>query len=237
MGAERIDPPGREGVFLSWAAGQPLNRRSTTEKAMKLLLFSDVHCSESHCRALVEKSSSVDIVVGAGDIGLVRQGLNRTISILKEIQKPTILVPGNSESREELEAACQDWQQAIVLHDTGVELMGHSFFGVGGGIPVTPFGAWSYDFTEEEAAHMLLNCPRSSILVTHSPPYGVVDLSSAGRRCGSRAIRRSIEENPPVLCVCGHIHESAGEQGCIDNTPIINAGPEGLVWELENEAA
>ncbi|RJP78650.1 MAG: serine/threonine protein phosphatase [Desulfobacteraceae bacterium] len=199
---------------------------------MKLLLFSDVHCSMEHCRELVRKSSTVDLVIAAGDMGLVRKGLRETIEALQGIEKPTVLVPGNSESREELEEACQGWEQATVLHGSGIELLGIRFWGVGGGIPVTPFGDWSYDFTEQEAARMLSGCPQGGVLITHSPPKGAVDISGSGQRFGSQAIREAILEKEPILCVCGHIHESAGNHEKIGNTIVVNAGPKGIVWEV-----
>ena len=65
---------------------------------MKLLLFSDVHCDIQRCEKLVQRSESVDVVIGAGDIGLLRKGLKKTIAVLRQIRKPTVLVPGNSES-------------------------------------------------------------------------------------------------------------------------------------------
>jgi len=199
---------------------------------MKLLLFSDVHCSMEHCRELVQKSLSVDLVIGAGDLGLVREGLRETIEALKEIQRPTILVPGNSESQEELEDACQNWEYATVLHGSGIELLGIKWYGVGGGIPVTPFGDWSYDFTEQEATQMLTGCPHGGVLITHSPPKGAVDISSAGQSFGSQAIRETIIEKNPLLCVCGHIHESAGNHAKIGSTSVVNAGPNGILWEI-----
>ncbi|MDX1629873.1 MAG: metallophosphoesterase family protein, partial [Fulvivirga sp.] len=106
---------------------------------MKLLLFSDVHCNKSHCKRLVAQANSVDMVVGAGDFGAMRRGIAKTIQYLKPINRPTVLVPGNAESYEELIAACSDWQQAHVLHGSGVKLLDTAFFGIGGGIPVTPF--------------------------------------------------------------------------------------------------
>lgn len=199
---------------------------------MKLLLFSDVHCDLQQCEKLLKLSQSVDAVVAAGDIGLVRKGLKKTIAVLQSITKPTILVPGNSESFEELQDACAGWKTAHVLHGTGVQVQGRHFFGVGGGIPVTPFGDWSYDFTEKEAEKMLDTCPPGCILVTHSPPKGAVDVSSTGQSFGSQAIRRAVVMKTPVLCVCGHIHESAGKEAWIENTPVVNAGPRGIVWEL-----
>ncbi len=200
---------------------------------MKLLLFSDVHCSADHCNELVRKSTSADIVIGAGDFGIIREGLETTIKMLQPIQKPTILVPGNSESLEELEKACRNWESANVLHGSGVELSGIKFYGVGGGIPITPFGDWSYDFNEKEARKLLLDCPSSSVLVTHSPPKGAVDISSSGQRFGSQAILETIVEKKPLLCVCGHIHESSGRSEKIGETPVVNAGPNGIFWEVE----
>jgi hypothetical protein len=78
---------------------------------------------------------------------------------LREAGKPPVLVAGNNESTEELMEACQDWREAHVLHGSAVTLGGVVFFGLGGGVPVTPFGAWSYDLTEEQAARLLVSCP------------------------------------------------------------------------------
>jgi Icc-related predicted phosphoesterase len=200
---------------------------------MKLLLFSDVHCSEALCKELVRKSDSADIVIGAGDFGLVRKGLIETIDILKDIQKPCVLVPGNSESFEELESACKDWKTAHVIHGSGVDILGKTFFGIGGGIPVTPFGDWSVDYTEDQARQMLLNCTEGNILVTHSPPKGALDISSTGQNFGSQAVREVILEKKPVLCVCGHIHESGGKSATLGNTPVVNAGPNGMFWKID----
>ena len=199
---------------------------------MKLLLFSDVHCSVRHCQALVAAAEEVDLVVGAGDLGNVRSGLERTVAVLRRIQRPTVLVPGNNESYDELVEACLDWPSALVLHGSGTELLGRKFYGVGGGIPVTPFGNWSYDFDEAEAERLLADCPPQAVLVTHSPPAGVVDVSSSGQSLGSQAIRRAVLERKPALCVCGHIHGSGGRRDWLGETPVVNAGPDGVVWTL-----
>jgi hypothetical protein len=126
---------------------------------MKLLLFSDVHCDADACRRLVDLASASDVVIGAGDFARQRRGLEPVIDILRAITCPAVLVPGNGESAEELRTACSAWPSATVLHGSGTTIGGVPFFGIGGGIPVTPFGAWSYDFTEEQAAGLLADCP------------------------------------------------------------------------------
>lgn len=199
---------------------------------MKLLLFSDVHVSKHHCERLVPMANKADIIIGAGDFGSLRAGIEKTINWLKTITKPAILVPGNAESYEELVSACSEWPSAIVLHGDEVELTGVYFFGLGGGIPVTPFGSWSYDFTEEEAENLLGPCTENAVLITHSPPKGILDVSSRGQHLGSEAVRNLIEQKSPRLVVCGHIHESGGKIDKLGNTVIVNAGPLGMYYDL-----
>ena len=199
---------------------------------MRLLLFSDLHCDVAAASRLVERSRDFDVLVGAGDFAIMRRGLERTIEVLRAIDKPVVVVPGNGESDVELAAACRGWPSAHVLHGSGVTIRGVRFHGLGGGVPVTPFGDWSFDFTEDQAAAMLEGCPPGGVLVSHSPPRGAVDVSAKGADLGSVAVRRAVEEKRPALVVCGHIHDSAGQSAEIGDTVVINAGPGGVEWDL-----
>lgn len=199
---------------------------------MKLLLFSDVHENRRHCNNLVEMAENVDVVIGAGDFGSFRKGIKETISYLKDITKPTIVVPGNAESYEELSKACKTWTSAYVLHGSGIDLNGTHFYGLGAAVPVTPFGSWSYDITESEAEQLLKNCPEDAVLVSHSPPKGILDRSSSGQSLGSITVRNFIDQKSPKLVVCGHIHESGGQKEELNKTTIINAGPRGMYFEI-----
>lgn len=200
---------------------------------MRLLLFSDLHASASAARELVERARTVDVVVGAGDFGNVRRQVRVGLEILRSIDKPAVLVAGNNESTQELVDACRDWPSAQVLHGSGVTIAGVSFFGIGGGIPVTPFGSWSYDFTEDQAAELLRACPPRGVLVSHSPPKGAVDRDGAGRSLGSEAVRNAVLRLRPRLVVCGHIHASGGGHEVLAATPVVNAGPIGIEWSLD----
>ena len=199
---------------------------------MKLLVFSDLHSDFRMASQLVELARRVDVVVGAGDYCIARRGLSDIIKPLSRIIKPTVLVPGNSETDAELQDACDSWENVHVLHGSQVDIDGVSFYGIGGGIPITPFGSWSYDFTEDQALQLLRECPPGGVLVSHSPPKGILDLSSDGRHLGSQAVRDTLEMRKPNLVVCGHIHGSAGQTDRFGQTTVINAGPQGIVWDF-----
>ena len=199
---------------------------------MKVLATSDLHRDLRTARALVEKSRSVDAGVIAGDLATARRGLKEIVDVLSAIDTPTVIVPGNSETDVELRDACRGWPEANVLHGGSVRIGGVEFFGLGAAVPITPFGAWSFDLSEEEAARLLLKCPEGAVLVSHSPPYGCCDRDSGGRHLGSRSILKTVTEKKPQLVICGHIHGDWGERSEIGGTPIVNAGPEGVVVEV-----
>jgi Icc-related predicted phosphoesterase len=204
---------------------------------MKLLLFSDLHASAAAARHLVERAAAADVLVGAGDFATMRRHLAVCIEVLSAVEKPVVLVAGNNESTEELAAACRQWPAAHVLHGSGVTVGGTQFYGIGGGIPVTPFGSWSYDFTEEQAHSLLAGCPAGCVLISHSPPHGAVDRTSTGHHVGSTAVRDAIVRLAPALVVCGHIHDSSGQQALVGTSPVVNAGPEGIDWVLDIDPA
>jgi uncharacterized protein len=192
---------------------------------MRLLAFSDIHRDLRQAARLAERAGDVDVVIAAGDFASVHRGLEELIDMLVVVETPTVLVPGNNETDSALRAACRGWAAARVLHGEGTEIDGVPFFGLGAGVPVTPWD-WSFDLTEEEAADRLAACPEGAVLVVHSPPRGYVD---GKRHLGSEAILRTIEVKQPRVVVCGHIHEAAGEEARVGATPVVNAGPEGTV--------
>jgi len=198
---------------------------------MKLLLCSDIHCDEAAAARLVELSADADVLVCAGDLAVMRQGLQGTVDVLSAAPVPTVLVAGNGESAEELQAACAGWKGAHVLHGTGCEIDGVPFWGVGGAIPVTPFGAWSYDIDDVEAEVLLEDCPSGGVLVTHSPPLGHVD-TAGGQHLGSKVILDAIRRAKPKLTVCGHIHGCWEQESRVGDTRVVNAGPRGVWAEI-----
>ena len=198
---------------------------------MRLLAFSDLHCDLDQAARLVEAAADADVVVGAGDFASIHDGLGSTIDALAAIDAPTVLVPGNNETEAALREAAAAWPAATVLHGGATEIEGVPFFGLGAGVPITPWD-WSFDLSDAEAAELLAGCPEDAVLVVHSPPRGHVDRSGAGDSLGSTAILEAIEAKRPRLAVCGHIHESWGTESRLGPTRIVNLGPAGTWFDL-----
>jgi uncharacterized protein len=198
---------------------------------VRVLAFSDLHRDLDQATSLVERSSEADAVIAAGDFASIHKGLEETIDALKPISVPTVLVPGNNETEDALRAACDGWGAASVLHGQGTEIDGRQFFGLGAGIPITPWD-WSFDLDEEQARERLADCPEGAVLVVHSPPKGHCDTSSSGDHLGSESILEAIESKRPPLAVCGHIHEAWGAEDEVGPTTVINLGPSGRLIDV-----
>ena len=199
---------------------------------MRVLAFSDLHRDLGRAADLVERSADADVVVGAGDFASIHEGLDETIGALAPIEAPTVLVPGNNETANALREAAAAWPAATVLHGEHADIAGRTFFGLGAGIPITPWD-WSFDLSDDEATAALEDCPDGAVLVLHSPPYGHCDVSGAGDHLGSQALAAAIERLNPPLAVCGHIHESWGERSRIGETEVANLGPDGAFFDVD----
>jgi uncharacterized protein len=198
---------------------------------VRLLAFSDLHCDLSQAATLVAKSREADAVAAVGDLATVHRGLERTVSELAAIRCPAVLVPGNNETEDELRDAASGWEAATILHGERAEVEGVEFFGLGAGIPTTPWD-WSFDLDEDEARTALEPCPDGCVLLVHSPPFGHCDSPSNGGHLGSRAIAEAVEEHRPSVVLCGHIHESWGQESTIGPSRILNLGPWGAYIDL-----
>jgi len=92
-----------------------------------------------------------------------------------------------------------------------------------------------------DANRVLDRFGKLDILVTHVPPYGVLDRvesktippSWVGRHAGSRAILEYIHRQQPGYVFCGHIHESEGFEK-VGRSQVYNLGVGGYrIIELE----
>jgi Icc-related predicted phosphoesterase len=117
----------------------------------------------------------------------------------------------------------------VALDGRGVVIGDVGFFGVSAG-PKSPLHT-PYEITEEQIAERIeagyaeaKNC-RVKVFCPHAPPKDTTcDRIHSGLHVGSTAVRAFIEREQPDLVLCGHIHESRGED-LIGKTRVVNPGP------------
>jgi len=197
---------------------------------MKILAFVDTHGNLNAIKRLLEKGQNVDLLVCAGDISNFGHNLKESISKLKKLNKPMLIIHGNHESEEQIKEISKDFKWIVNLHKGSYQLGDYCFFGYGGG------GFAMQDIEYEQVAQKFkktLNKKIKVVIVTHGPPYGTkCDLLPYQGYRGCRSYTKIDKDIKPVLHVCGHLHETACVRDRIGDTLVINPGAEGKIIRL-----
>lgn len=77
-------------------------------------------------------------------------------------------------------------------------------------VPALP--NWAFHADDEQLQAAVDAIPEGTDLwLQHGPPFGILDaLWRNGQHVGSRQLLRALDDKPPQVLVCGHIHEAAG---------------------------
>ncbi|KAF9044976.1 Metallo-dependent phosphatase-like protein, partial [Panaeolus papilionaceus] len=80
------------------------------------------------------------------------------------------------------------------------------------GSPWSPeFCDWAFGYPRDETAVKIARqIPECDILLTHSPPFSILDKTHSGEQVGCEALLERIKELRPRLSLFGHIHEGRG---------------------------
>jgi len=195
---------------------------------MKLLCLSDIHGDKARLKAVLPDADGMDAVVLAGDLTHLGgyEDARELLAPLFDLGLPLLAVAGNMEHEGVRRYIAE---KEIDLHGRGVVMDGVGFLGLGGGTP-SPFTS-PWEITDDEARPLLAAGYAAvaeapvKVLVSHSPPRGTkLDRSFFGKHVGSQAVRDFIDGGAVDLCVCGHIHEAAGEER-LGKTLCVNLGP------------
>ena len=190
---------------------------------MKIVCISDTHGQH---RALTLPKG--DMVIHAGDI-TTRGRKDQVHDFLnwyaKLDFKYKIFIAGNhdfffeKESPEEISNLIP--AGIIYLNDSGIEIEGLKIWG-------SPIQPWFYDWAfnrqrgAEIKAHWDLIPNNIDILITHGPPYGLLDLTIRREHVGCLDLLNKIRAIKPKTHVFGHIHEAYGKHESLGTT-FINA--------------
>ncbi len=184
-----------------------------------MFLASDIHGSAGKLKSALERES-FDLIILAGDLS--NGSMKDVRRILRGAKSfgSVLFVPGNMDPPSLL--GVDEVEGCPNLHGR-VRSLEMKFGGIGGG-NISPFNT-PIELGEEEIGDILSRLGRIDVLVSHMPPYSTkLDVIRSGAHVGSRALREYIERAQPLLCLCGHIHESPGIDR-IGRTVLINAGP------------
>ena len=94
------------------------------------------------------------------------------------------------------------------LEDNSIEILGLKIYGT----PVQPpFNNWAFNRKEETLQKYWDNIPEGlDVLLTHCPPYGIMDKTGNSEHIGSKSLLKRIEEVRPTFSVYGHNHSEHG---------------------------
>ncbi len=140
---------------------------------------------------------------------------------------------GNHDDPDELRVLCQHWEHVHFSHGNSVIINGITFFGLGGETPNREKAPWSFSLSDQSAKELLSRCPKHSILITHTPPYGHCDQQNDGTHEGSQTITNLLQEKSLIGHFCGHIHAAWGNSSEINHCKIYNLGPSANWFELK----
>ncbi|WP_300435825.1 metallophosphatase domain-containing protein [Christiangramia sp.] len=175
---------------------------------MRLICLADTH-NFHHDIAI----PTGDILIHAGDCtdGGTR---NETEDFLRwfsgQPHKYKILVPGNHDFYFEKAAYLKKIPDNIhLLIDKGLTIEGLEFWGS----PMTP-GSGNWAFNRERGMpirnHWNLIPKKTDFLITHTPPYGILDEISSGVKLGCEELKQILNTIKPKYHLFGHIHYAAG---------------------------
>jgi Icc-related predicted phosphoesterase len=187
---------------------------------MRVLASADIHGEHGVYRWLVQKADEVeaDLIILAGDLLGSPEGLDaveaagradaaRVTGILNGTRVPVLFVMGNEDCLE-LEPTGNGIRS---IHNERFELGDASFVGYQYSLP---FKGGIFEKPEDEIGADLDRLERlvdeSTILVTHSPAYGILDIGMMDTHSGSRSILELIQKRKPRAHIHGHIHEQFG---------------------------
>jgi Icc-related predicted phosphoesterase len=202
---------------------------SSRADPVRLVLLSDTHGQHRNLQV-----PDGDILFHAGDATFFSRSRDSVLDfnrcLLRLPHKRKILIAGN----HDFKFADPKWRGLItgatLLMNEATEAEGLTVWGS----PLTPENFESFGATNEaDCGRIFSQMPAGTdIVITHGPPFGILDLAGSGRvHQGCGHLLSAIRRVRPALHVFGHIHESYGV-AVVDGTMFVNAALAGPGYRL-----
>lgn len=199
------------------------------------------HISDTHNQhAKITTPKNVDLLIHSGDAGVERKAKNSEIEIREFLKwfssqnvKHKIYVPGNHDSSVEAgritKEECLEMGIHLLINET-VEVEGMKIWGS----PYVPtFGDWSFMKARNNISEIWDQMDlEADVLVTHGPPYGILDLAVKNYRdsygvsllkyiehVGCKSLLKKLKESNAKLHCFGHCHS---KESCFNNGIFIH---------------
>lgn len=192
---------------------------------MKITVFSDIHGqfnSKDFNKSF--RNNPGDVLIFAGDLQI--NNMDNGIGFIDWFHKLPyefkVMTFGNHDGNWEHAAEhAQKYNDITILNNESVTVNGIKIFGSPHSVE---FGKWWFMMKDELLATLWAKIPDDiDILVTHSPPFGILDQTIDGFTTGSRTLSKRISELHNLKYhIFGHIHESYGVRELM-NICFINA--------------
>lgn len=189
---------------------------------MRVVIVSDTH---GRHRALGRLSG--DVLIHCGDVDNLFQRYPTPVEAVdrwfgEQDFAHILCVGGNHDVEVETRvmARLAPFQNATFLHEAGVEIEGLRFYGVSWVPDLMGHAFFADDEMLERAWDRIPD--DVDVLITHTPPGGILDVSSRGRPLGCPLLARRLRQIQPQLHCFGHVHASAGQRR-IGETTYVNA--------------
>ena len=195
---------------------------------MRIAYVVDVHDRFDSVAQALSEVDTVELLVVGGDITTfgTPADVDSAIGLWRPLAPRLLAVAGNMDSPA-IDARLVEL--GVSLDGRGVVLDEVGLAGVSAA-PHSPLHT-PHELPDEEIGRRAaaglaeIESCRVRILCPHGPPFGTAcDRLRSGEHVGSPALRALVEREQPDLVLCGHIHESRGED-VIGATRIVNPGP------------
>jgi calcineurin-like phosphoesterase family protein len=188
---------------------------------MKILALADTHAHQRSFSRLPE----ADVFLHAGDFTRYGNGAEEFAVWFHRLPyKLKLLTLGNHERKDSvIKYDLEHWRSLfgpMLLLDRGVRA-------TVGRRDLVVFGMPHATQTVEIPAGV-------DIVLSHEPPYGVLDRTHGGSNAGSEQVAALVERARPPAHVFGHVHAQGGASRAIDATTYINAATRAVLFELQN---
>jgi Icc-related predicted phosphoesterase len=205
-------------------------KTSAPRRPVRIVCISDTH--EWHRELALPDG---DLLIHAGDFTFWNhtskiRDFNEWLGELPHRHK--VVIPGNHDRAFHKDPRTRaEITNAILLINESVTVCGLNIWGS----PVTCDDSAYGHTRREERANLYASIPKDThILITHGPPYGILDREPGSHiRQGCTELRLAVMRLQPRLHVFGHVH---GGYGTYQNetTLFVNAALLGLAGDLEN---